>query len=88
MHKLSFLQLTKIFAAGFLGYALLVSFLTLATALLFPAFIKGYPLDMSIHTFFETVFYFFGMLGVIAATLMLAGAWCILRVFRKYDRAA
>ena len=85
MNKLSFGQLTKIFAAGLLGYALLVSFLSLGTALLFPSFIKGYPLDMSIHTFFESVFYVFGILGVILATLMLAGAWCILRVFRKKE---
>ena len=82
MPRLSFLQLTKIFAAGFLGYALLLSVLSLGTALLFPSFVKG-RLDMSIHTFFETVFYYFGVLGLIATPLMLTGAWCVLRFVRK-----
>ena len=83
MPKLSFIQLTKIFVAGFLGYALLVSILSLGTALLFPSFIKGSPLDMSIGTFFQDVFYFFGFLGIIATLLMLVGAWFVLRIFRR-----
>jgi hypothetical protein len=59
MPRLTFFQLTKVFAAGFLGYALLISALSCGTALLFPSFIKTGWFDMSIHEFFKTIFYFF-----------------------------
>jgi hypothetical protein len=81
MPRLSFFQLTKIFAAGFLGYAAILAILSVGTALLFPSFVKS-RLDMSIHTFYESIFYFFGFLGGVSTFLMLIGAWCVLRLFR------
>jgi hypothetical protein len=82
MPTLSFSQLAKVFAAGFVGYALVISLLSLATAVAFPDFVKG-RMDMSLHEFFRMVFYYFGVLGLIATPLMLIGAWGLLRVFRK-----
>jgi hypothetical protein len=90
MPKLSFLQLTKVFVAGFLGYALLVAVLSFGTALFFPSYIKSGWLDMSIHEFLKAIFFYFGILGAIATPLMLVGAWCILRLFSgrvEYDDA-
>jgi len=83
MPKLTFLQLAKIFAAGFFGYALLISVAAVGIALLFPSFVKNGPLDMSIHNFLHEVFYYLGGFGIIATLLMLPGAWCILRLFRS-----
>ena len=83
MPRLTFIQLTKVFAAGFLGYALLIAVLSFGTALLFPSYIKSGWIDMSIHEFLKTVFFWFGVFGVIATPLMLFGAWCILRWFRR-----
>ena len=90
MPSLTFPQLAKVFGAGFLGYTVVVALTTVGVAFLFPHFIGG-TLDMSADTYFKAVFIYFGLLGVIAAVLMLAGAWCILRFFRQsveYDRAA
>ena len=83
MPNLSFLQLAKVFAAGFLGYVVLTSFAAFVVALAFPNFVNGDPLDMSIDMFFKTVFFHFGILGVVATLLMLVGAWCILRLFTR-----
>jgi hypothetical protein len=83
MPRLTFIQLTKVFAVGFLGYALLIAVLCLGTALLFPSYIKGGRIDMSIHEFLKTMFICFGGFGVIATSLMLIGAWGLLRVFRE-----
>jgi hypothetical protein len=80
--RLSFFQLVKIFSAGFLGCALLLSVLSLGTVLLFPSFVTD-TLDMSIHEFFHDVFYFFGVLGIIVTPLMLAGAWGVLELLRQ-----
>ena len=90
MPSLTFPQLAKVFGAGFLGYAVIVVLTAVGVAFLFPNFIGG-TLDMSADTYFKAVFIYFGLLGVVAAVLMLAGAWCILRFFRQsveYDRAA
>ena len=86
MPKLSFFQLAKIFTAGFLGYALLVSLLSWCTVVYYPLFIKGNPLDMSVHAFLSIVFYYFFVFGFVIAALMLVGAWCVLRILsRKGD---
>ena len=85
MPRLTFFQLTKIFAAGFLGYALLVMLLSVGTALLFPGFVKGW-LDRSIGTFYHEVFAYFGFFGIVSAVLMLVGAWGILRLAGKAGR--
>jgi hypothetical protein len=79
MPRLSLFQLLKIFAAGFLGYALFVLILSVGTATLFPGFVKGW-LDRSIHTFYQDVITYFGFFGIVAAVLMLIGAWCVLRL--------
>jgi cyanate permease len=79
MLKLSFGQLAKIFAAGFLGYVLLLSLFSVGLAFLFPSFIKR-QLDTSIDTFFETMFLVFGVWGILTTPIMLVGAWCVLRL--------
>ena len=38
---------------------------------------------MSIQTFFEVVFYYYGIFGLIVASLMLVGAWLVLRFSRQ-----
>lgn len=85
MPKLTFFQLTKIFVAGFLGYALLVLLLSVGAANFFPGFVKG-RLDMSIGTFYHEVFIYFGFFGMVSALLMLVGAWCILGLAGKAGR--
>ena len=81
MPKLSFFQLTKVFAAGFIGYAVLVSLVSVGAAVVFPEFVKA-QFDMSIRTFLETIVFYFGFFGLIATPLMLIGAWCILRLVK------
>jgi len=81
MPTLSLFQLAKVFAAGFVGYALFISVLSVGTAVAFPDFVKA-RLDMSLHEFFRMVFYYFGLLGLIATPLMLIGAWGFSRLFR------
>ena len=81
MPKLSFFQLTKVFVAGFIGYALLISLASIAAAVIYPDYIK-LRFDMSIDTFLEMVFFHFGFLGLIATSLMLICAWAILRLLR------
>lgn len=83
MSRLSFFELAKVFGAGFLGYALLVTCLSVGTALFFPSYLTGGWLDMSIHEFFRTMFDYFGLFGLLATPMMLIGAWCILRLFRR-----
>ena len=82
MPKLSFLQLIRVFAAEVLGYSVLACLLGLAFGALFPGYIKG-TLDMSVGTFYEFLFLYFGVCVLIATPLMLIGAWGILRLFRK-----
>jgi len=82
MPKLSFLQLVKVFAAGLLGYSVLACSLALAIGALFPTYIKG-RLDMSVGTFYQFLFFYFGVCVLIATPLMLIGAWGILRLFTK-----
>jgi hypothetical protein len=82
MPKLSFYQLTKIFGAGLLGYALFIGVLSLGTALFFPNVIKT-KIDMSIHEFLKSVLVYFGLLGLFATILLLLCAWCVLRVTRR-----
>jgi len=79
MPKLSFFQLTKVFVAGFIGYAVLLCLITIAVGVVFPDYVK-LRFDMSIDTFLEMVFFYFGIFGFIATFLMLIGAWCILRL--------
>jgi len=79
--KLTFFQLTKVFGAGFLGYALLVTLGSISAAVIFPDYVK-LRFDMSIHTFLEMVFFYCGFFGLVATSLMLIGAWFILRLFR------
>ncbi len=81
MPKLSFFQLTKIFVAGFIGYALLVSLLSITLAVVFPHYIVR-RFDMSIDTFFLMVSWYFGIFGIVATFLMLIGAWAVLRFSR------
>ena len=81
MARPTFYQLCKIFAAGLVGYLILLLFASLAFAALFPNFIKT-RIDMSIGNFLEYVMVYFGLWGVAAAPLMLIGAWLILRIFR------
>lgn len=85
MPRLSFIEVVKIFSAGFLGYALFVLILSVGTATLFPGFVKG-RLDRSIYTFYQDVFAYFGFFGIVAAVLMLIGAWCILRLTGRKGR--
>ena len=90
MPNLTFPQLAKVFGAGFLGYAVLGSLTAVGVAFLCPGFING-TLDISVDTYLKTAFFYFGVLGVVVALLMFAGAWCILRLFGQrveYDRAA
>lgn len=82
MPKLSFFQLAKIFLAGFLGYAVLLCLLAVGTVIVFPRFVRG-NLDMSPDTFYQMVFYYLGVSVLIATPLMLGGAWCVLRLFRR-----
>ncbi len=84
MPKLSFLQLTKIFGAGFVGYTVLVSVLSVGATVVFPDYLKK-RFDMSLDMFLETMFIYFGLLGLVAMLLMLIGAWCILRLTRRRD---
>lgn len=73
MPKLSFLQLTKVFGAGFVGYTVLVSILSVSAAAAFPEYLKM-RFDMSIDTFLTMVFFYFGFFGLVAMLLMLIGA--------------
>jgi hypothetical protein len=82
MPRLSLFQLTKVFAAGFLGYAVLVTLFSVGIALLFPSYIIA-RFDMSIDTFLELLFVYLGFLGAMATFLMLIGAWVVLRLFRR-----
>ena len=82
MPLLSLFQLTKVFAAGFVGYAMVVSLVSVGTAAFFPGYIKG-RLDMSIELFFWMVFYYFGAFGIFVTALMVVSAWCILRLWRR-----
>jgi hypothetical protein len=70
MPKLSFSQLTKVFGAGFVGYALLVTFGSISTAVIFPEYVK-LRFDMLIHTFLESVLFYFGFFGLFATCLGL-----------------
>jgi hypothetical protein len=85
MARLTFYQLCKIFTAGLVGYLILLLFASLVFAALFPTFIKS-RIDMSIGNFLEYVMFYFGLLGVAAAPLMLIGAWLILRILRQAVR--
>jgi hypothetical protein len=82
MPRLSFLQLTKIFAVGILGYALLLCILSIGTVILFPNYVRG-TLDVSPGNLYQTVFYFLGVPVLIASPFMLAAAWCVLHLFKK-----
>jgi hypothetical protein len=82
MPKLTFFQLTKVFLAGFIGYALLISVASITVAVIFPDYVK-LRFDMSIDTFLEMIFFYFGFLGLVATCLMLIGAWGILRLVRR-----
>jgi len=82
MMRLTFYQLCKVFAAGLVGYLILLLFASLAFAAFFPSFIKT-RIDMSIGNFVEYVMVYFGLWGIAAAPLMLLGAWLILRIFRQ-----
>jgi hypothetical protein len=82
MPTLSFLQLAKIFAVGFLGYAVLLCLLALGTVALFPLYVSG-RLDMSPGTLYMMVFYYLGVPGLAAASVMLVTAWSVLRLSRR-----
>jgi len=84
MPKLSFLQMTKIFVAGFFGYAVLGSLVTLGAAAVFPDYLKRH-LDMDIPNFLSMMFVYFGLFGLIVTPFMLVGAWVVLRAFRRRD---
>ena len=84
MPKLSFLQLTKVFGVGFIGYTVLVSIVSVGAAAAFPAYFKK-RFDMSIDTFLTMVLFYSGFFGLVAMLLMLIGAWCILRLVRPRD---
>lgn len=82
MPTLSFLQLAKIFAVGFLGYAVLLCLLAVGTVVLFPHFVS-HRLDMSSDTFYQMVFYYLGAPVLMATPLMLVAGWGLLCLFRR-----
>ena len=81
MPKLSFLQLTRIFIAGFIGYAVLGSLVIIGAAVVFPDYVKG-RFDMDIYNFLKMMFVYSGVFGLTVTPFMLIGARGILRLLR------